>query len=248
MIKWYFEPRKEHKTICARGLHVRKPGERGCSICNNERIRKQRLQGKPKRRVTERSKMLARYITLALLFTTSAHSQVQCTTDGLFCLGDFIRPAIGSNGLIPKLTPGGDDPVPDGTQPEDTRGTVTSVSGIFVQTKWANGVIGWTSDSTGTIAKVPGVNISMPASYVVPYSPEAFDFTLGPIPDLTMYENDGAVFTVEVKAERVAGVQVPVTFSIAGLPDGATAEFNPLSCLPPCSAIMTITIPPKATL
>ena len=44
-----------------------------------------------------------------------------------------------------------------------------------------------------------------------------------------------------ITATLVSGTAASVTFTLAGLPAGATASFNPTACVPACTSILTIT-------
>lgn len=71
--------------------------------------------------------------------------------------------------------------------------------------------------------------------------PSDFDFviTISPIP-VTVVQSSSIDITVKATLTSL-GKSKPVSFSVSGLPDGASVNFNPISCDPTCSSIMRIT-------
>lgn len=66
-----------------------------------------------------------------------------------------------------------------------------------------------------------------------------FDFSLSNDGNQTVAK--GSYVTSTITASLLLGTAEPVTYSVAGLPAGATGAFNPTNCTPTCSTILTIT-------
>jgi len=184
------------------------------------------------------------------MFVGKVGGQIKCTIDGRnFCIGDSVIPTPGRNGLIPKLTPNGDE-VPNGVQLESATGVITGIDAIeaqaYLEVKWNNGIKGWTSDDPGTLVRAPAVAKTtdlMPGTTALFYVsfPTNFELLIPKI--IEIYEKGGLV-QVPITINVVSGNQQPITLSISGVPDGITVTFDPPSCTPPCTSIMTIIGPP----
>lgn len=69
--------------------------------------------------------------------------------------------------------------------------------------------------------------------------PPPFDFSLTNQGSSIVVQNSSVTNTIT--ASLISGTASAVTFSISGLPAGATGAFMPASCSPGCSAVLTIT-------
>lgn len=75
----------------------------------------------------------------------------------------------------------------------------------------------------------------------------AFTLAVNEIPSFSLSNEGNKSVTVgqsvtnTVTATLVSGTAKPVTFSVSGVPTGATASFSQSSCTPTCSTILTIT-------
>ena len=67
---------------------------------------------------------------------------------------------------------------------------------------------------------------------------QAFDFSLSSSGDKSV--TAGSSVTNSISVSLASGSSQPVSFSVSGLPPGATASFSPASCSPNCSTVLTI--------
>jgi hypothetical protein len=88
----------------------------------------------------------------------------------------------------------------------------------------SNGQTTFSSDSTFTTA---------------PAVPSPFRFSLS-AGSSTLSVKQGSTVSDAVAATLVSGTTAPVSFSVSGLPAGATASFSSSGCTPTCSTTMTI--------
>ncbi|MDG6988714.1 MAG: hypothetical protein JRN21_05235 [Nitrososphaerota archaeon] len=75
-------------------------------------------------------------------------------------------------------------------------------------------------------------------TYTLTVIPFRFDIAVAP-PSGTLTQGQSLKATVTLTL--TSGTPVAATFSVSGLPSGATASFSPASCTPTCSSTMTIT-------
>jgi hypothetical protein len=89
-------------------------------------------------------------------------------------------------------------------------------------------------EGSGGVAQIAAT--SLPQNGFAPAAP--FDFSLSNSGDVTV--DVGSSVTSSIKTSLTSGSTQSVTFSIAGLPSGATASFSDSTCEPACSTIVTI--------
>src|SRR2546425_1726010 len=77
---------------------------------------------------------------------------------------------------------------------------------------------------------------------------ETFDFSLSaPSPNSVTMSQGGTSTPASIEANTLTGAGSPVTFSASGLPNGVTAIFTNNPCTPTCSANITFSATPAAT-
>ncbi|OGL86151.1 hypothetical protein A3I40_03370, partial [Candidatus Uhrbacteria bacterium RIFCSPLOWO2_02_FULL_48_12] len=81
---------------------------------------------------------------------------------------------------------------------------------------------------------------------VVPPNSTPFDFSLTNSGNISV--SQGSSVTNIITATLVNGTPASLTFSVSGLPIGATVSFSPVSCSPNCFSTLTLTTQPSAPL
>ena len=137
-------------------------------------------------------------------------------------------------------------------------GSFTSSVSVTMATATAGASIYYTTDGTTptqssilytgamTLASSAAVNAK---AFMSGYNPsgvasasfsvtQPFDFSLSNAGSKSV--TAGSLVTNSITATLLSGSAQPVTFSVSGLPAGATASFSPASCSPSCSSTMTI--------
>jgi PKD repeat protein len=90
-----------------------------------------------------------------------------------------------------------------------------------------------TDSASGTATASQVITVAIP-----------FDFSLANNGNLSIVQGTSA--TNVITATLVSGTAQPVSFSIAGLPSGATASFSPTTCSLSCTTTLSITAAPSA--
>jgi hypothetical protein len=72
-----------------------------------------------------------------------------------------------------------------------------------------------------------------------------FSFSLANSGSLTMTQGSSATNTIT--ATRISGTTQPISFSVSGLPQGASASFSQSSCSPTCSSQLTVSTSASTT-
>ena len=97
-----------------------------------------------------------------------------------------------------------------------------------------------TAPGTSTIT-VTGSPLNRTTTFTLAVSTPEFEYALAASPGSVTVTSGGTSGSTTITATLRAGSTQPVSFSVTGLPSGATANFSATSCSPTCTTTLTIT-------